>query len=60
MSPRYIPSPQEAHDAARVSMEAQGLEIDEFSESVAKRVIAGELTDDEAIALLVEHYDETP
>ncbi|MBD5655364.1 MAG: antitoxin VbhA family protein [Candidatus Eremiobacteraeota bacterium] len=59
-APRHVPSQREAHEAAIVALAGQGLEMDPFGIAVAECIIAGEVTEDEATALLVERYRETP
>jgi len=53
---RRRPTRREAFEAAKVALAAQGLEMTPFGIATNERVIAGEITDDEAIALIMAHH----
>jgi hypothetical protein len=50
------PTQREALEAAKLAMEAQGHAMSAFAVATNERVVAGEITTEEAIALIVAHY----
>lgn len=53
---RLRPTRREAFEAAKVALEAQGLAMTPFGVEVSERIIAGDITHDEAVAILLEHH----
>lgn len=58
MEPRKRPrmTQRRAFEAAKVALKAQGLEMTPFGIATNRRVIAGEITHDEAIRLITAHH----
>jgi len=53
---RRRPTRREAFEAAKAALAAQGLEMTPFGIATNERVIAGEITDDEAMSLIIAHH----
>lgn len=53
---RHRPSQREAFEAAKVALAAQGLEMTAFGIETNERVIAGDITHEEAKAIITAHY----
>ncbi len=53
---RRRPTHREAFEAAQVALAAQGLTMTPFGIATNERVIAGDITIEEAEAIIVEHY----
>jgi hypothetical protein len=53
---RHRPSQREAFEAAKVALAAQGLEMTPFGVETNERVIAGEITEEEAEEIILAHY----
>jgi len=53
---RRRPTHREAFEAAKVALAAQGLAMTPFGIETSERVIAGEVTEEEAEEIIVAHY----
>jgi hypothetical protein len=50
------PTEREALDEAQAILAAQGLTMTPFALEVSERVVSGEITSKEALAIIVAHY----
>jgi len=51
-----FPTLQEAFNAAIVAHRAQGLELSAFGLEIGAKVVQQEITTDEAVKIILEHY----
>ncbi len=55
---RYQPTLRECQQAAIALLAAQGLELDAFGLAVTERVVAGELTVDQAVQIVIDDINK--